>query len=114
MNYFLIKEDDNYADEFDIEGFKIEKSKLSIEDYKKNLLLEVLMERGDYDEDDNEIPGKFPLEFYFGTNEAIEIRDEKDFWRVVSVEPISKAEYDTLKKLFPTSVDYAFGTTAII
>lgn len=101
MKYFLVKENSNYADEFDIKGFKIFKAE-SEEILREEIKNKVL----DGDE--------FPLEKYFGTNEAIEINNEEELWQNISIEPISKDDYILLLMLFPSVDKYSFGLTAIL
>lgn len=97
MKHFLVKESGNWADEFDLAGFMIFK-KESLSDLKKSLI------------DGRE----FPCEIYFGTNEAQEYSNEKEFFADLTIKEITEEEYKFLKKLFPGCDSYAFGTTAIL
>lgn len=109
MKYFLVKESGNYADEFDIEGFKLFESD-SEEDLKKIILNKI---KEDYlDEDDEELI--FPMEFGFGTNEAVEINSESELWDGLNITEISETEYTILLKLFPSVDKYPFGLTGIL
>lgn len=97
MKNFLVKEDGNWADEFDLAGFKILK-KESLSKVKESLI------------DGRE----FPCEIYFGTNEAQEYSSKKEFFADLTIKEITEEEYRLLKKLFPGCDSYAFGTTAIL
>jgi len=107
MKYFLVKENSNWADEFDLEGFKVFKSK-SLDSLKSTLLSQFVAERGKTEED------PFPTECSFGTNEYIEIESEEEFFESLTIIEINEDEYKCLKKLFPHCNDWAFGTTAIL
>lgn len=107
MKYFLVKEDANWADEFDLQGFKVFESD-SEDSLKSELLSEFVADRCDDDED------PFPTECYFGTNEAVVVESEEDFFNALTFVEISNDEYNCLIKLFPRCHDWAFGTTAIL
>jgi hypothetical protein len=98
MKYYLVIESNDYADEFDIEGFKVFKS-----ENEESLEIQLI--------DDQE----FPCEKYFGTNEAIEFETKEDFLESLSIVEITEEELKVLKKLFGKDITkYAFGTTSII
>jgi hypothetical protein len=101
MKHFLVKEDSNYADEFDLQGFKLFEAE-SEEDLKSTILLRVLD------------GGEFPLDKYFGTNEVIEIEDEEALWNMLDITEISKTDYDILLKLFRFINKSPFGLTGIL
>jgi hypothetical protein len=87
----LVKAQFDYADEFDCYEFNVfetqEKFDKWVEDVKSNI--------------DNE-----RTEFYFGTNEYIEIENMEDFHRGIEVQTISEEEYAVFRKYFRGS----FGT----
>ena len=91
--HFLVIENSNYADEFDLQGYRLFKA--NSEEELKELLLE--------DRD-------FPEEFYFGTNECIEIDSEEEFFDCLDIQEISKEQYKVLEKLLGDS----FGITSLI
>ena len=98
MKNYIIKESSNWADEFDIEGFRIF-TNTSEEDIITKL-----------------IHGRtFPCEMYFGTNEAQEFETEGDFLNCLTIEEITTEEKDLLIKIFGENIiHYPFGTTAIL
>lgn len=81
--YVLVTFWDNYADEFDVQGFTICRAK-QWEEYVEDL----------------EDRGQWPQAYYFGTNEGLEWVSFEDYRRNFGVEEITKEEYKTLKKLF--------------
>lgn len=103
MKYFLVKESGNYADEFDIQGFKIFEAE-SEEKVKEQIIS---------DRFDDDIP-EYPLELYFGTNEAVEINSEQELWSMLDITEISKQDYDVLLRLFPSVNKNSFGLTGIL
>ena len=60
MKYFIVQETSDYADEFDIEGFKLYQG-----DSEKEIQLKVLDQFKNY-----EGIIEYPLNLYFGTNEC--------------------------------------------
>ena len=90
MKKYLIKQNCDYADEFDTYRFFIK------EGNSKKEVLESLINK----------KCKFPVERYFGTNEAIEFDSKEEFFNSFEVEEISEYQYDVLKQLF----DGEFGT----
>jgi len=84
VNYYIIKESADYADEFNVEGFGIYESSLNEEE----LLLKIIE--------------NFPYsgEIYFGTNEWIEITNEEELSDAIYIEEISEQEYNTIFKIF--------------
>ncbi len=81
--YLLVKFDGNYADEFDMEGFTV----FSLSEWYWHCW-KIL---GD---------ATFPQECYFGTNEFFEFESAEDYLRNFSLKLITKAEAETLYKLF--------------
>lgn len=97
MKYFLITEYNNWADEFDLEKFTIWKAN-SEEEVKKEIL-------------ENFLDGEeFPKEVYFGTNESIEIEDEKSLFDCLEIIEITKSNADVITRLLGDS----FGLGVII
>jgi len=86
--YYLVEQETNYADEFDLEGFWIQEAE-SEEKLKKELVQNLIGERGD-----------FPMEIYFGSNEAVEFENENDYISTLKISEITKEEYDVVVKLF--------------
>ena len=98
MKHYLIIENSNYADEFDLQGFVIKDAE-SEEALKKQILEGVLEDEGD-----------FPIEKYFGTNEYTEISDENELWSMLSIYEINEKEYKILLKLLGPH----FGITSLL
>lgn len=84
MKYYLYKYSDNYADEFDVAGFCI-----MTEKQKKDSLKELRREYRN--------GGKV----YIGSNEEIEYNSLKEAMNAINISEITKAEYETIKTLFP-------------
>lgn len=91
-NYFLVKFEDNYADEFDVYGFRImnEKQLTKFTNVVRDLK-------------------NFPLEIYFGTNEALIFESQKDVMSGFKMLPITKDEMVSLKRLFPNAEKWGYG-----
>lgn len=83
--------DDNYADEFDISGFRV------FTDPEYMAWMNDLQKK------------QFPIECYFGTNESIEYKNLEAYKNRLTLESISKDEYNILKKLFPCLNHGAYG-----
>ncbi len=93
---FLVKETANWADEFDIEGFKI------MEANNKEELEEKII--------NNKV---FPCELYFGTNEWQDYNSKEQLLRDLEICEISDIEIKVFEKFFG-KLDRAFGVTSII
>lgn len=100
MAYFLIKEDQDYSDEFNLQGFMVIASE-NTDTLKGDLLNNADIE-------------KFPATKYFGSNEMVEVEDEYQFWEALEIQEITEEEFNVLLKLFPKCDSYAFGLTALI
>ena len=88
MKYYLLKYDDNYADEFDISGFRV-------------------YDEPGYDSFKERVKSaKYPQERYFGTNEFVEFDSAKDYLKRIDISEISEIEAKVLMKLFSYG-DYA-------
>jgi len=87
----LIKFSDNYADEFDVDGFRV-------------------MTSEEWEEYQAFVKGiAWPQAFYFGTNEGIEYDTADDLLRNYTVEEISDEQAEFLQaNLIPNS--WAYGT----
>lgn len=96
MKKYIVIESANYADEFDIEGFKIMEAE-SVEEIENTLLGDTV----------------FPCELYFGTNECQEYENKEDFLDAVSITEIPEEDIKILEKYFG-NLTYAFGTTSIL
>ena len=81
----LVRYNDNYADEFDVDGFFA----LSDEDWKA------------YKTKIKKTIGEKTFTFGIGTNESIEYDGAKEYLSNLKPEKITQEEYDTLLKLFP-------------
>lgn len=95
--YVLVKLDACYADEFDVCHAWV----MTREEYNQGVKTskENLDKRGRY------------VEIYFGTNEALNVDDFDDYMRNLSVETISKEDYDAFNRMFGSSFgmcDYYF------
>lgn len=88
MNYYIIKTNANYADEFDIEGFTLKQSELDLKDFKNEYYKNIEEEYGGY-----------PIESYFGTNESIEIDNRKTLEEFVQIKKITEEEYNSINKV---------------
>jgi len=82
MKYYLIQYKYDYADEFDVYGFKVVNEK----------------ELNDINEIIDNI--KYPKEFYFGTNEALVFNNPKEAREGMKIIEIIQSEYDVFKKFF--------------
>lgn len=104
--YYIVKESGNWADEFDIEGFTLEASHETPAAFKKRLVDDFEAERGI-----DGTPGaeEYPVECYFGTNEAIEFNDRAEVEAALDIKELTKAEYDAIKK----HVGESFGMTVV-
>lgn len=97
MSKILVKFSDNYADEFDVDGFMvIDKDQFNKE---VELIKRLFDEYGEH-------------EFYFGTNEALSYDNFNQWFDTFSVTDITDAEADVLNRLFGTywSNQIRFGT----
>ena len=95
MNKYLVIETANWADEFDIQGFKIIEadSIKEVEDKLTNTL-------------------SFPCELGFGTNEDQYYNTKEELLNDIEINLISEEEFKVLDKLF--EIKYSFGVTAIL
>ncbi len=113
MKYYLVTESGNYADEFDIEGFALFKAE-SEQALKDNLWKsissnhEVEERENDYEEDDKHLA--WPMEFYFGTNEAITYNSKEEIFQELVISEITKSQYNIIKDLLGTR----FSTSALL
>lgn len=90
MKNYIVKFDDNYADEFDMEGFRLFKAES--EDAIKDSLVDERV--------------TFPCERYFGTNEAMDYDSKEQYFNAISIVEISEEEFNIISKYFPRG----FGT----
>ena len=100
MKYFIATESGNYADEFDLEKMQLVKAK-SREEALERVFADALAD----DEEE-----EWPKEFYFGTNEAVEYDSKEELFEAISLQELTKQEYDTIEKYLGTS----FGTGGIL
>ncbi len=88
MEYLLVKFNDNYCDEFDVDGFNI-MSEQEFKDYLEEWKKEI--EKNGFDE------------FYFGTNECLTYEGVDEFEKRFTTEPLTEEEALVLKKFFKSS-----------
>lgn len=92
----LVTFDDNYADEFNIYGFKVmyERDFLKMMDRTRDI-----------------IEGNSSTEYYFGTNEYVQYSSFEEYENALTIKEITQDEADTLLKLFgePGRVLVNFG-----
>lgn len=86
--YILVKYSDNYADEFNIEGFWVGTPN-EWEDIK-----DVMKKQN------------FPVEIYFGTNECMEYSNYQNWERQFTISKITDEEYKFLVKTFNINPKY--------
>lgn len=96
MKYFLIEQSCNWADEFDMNGFWLGESE-DEEELIKSILKDFLEEHGD-----------FPVETYFGTNEAMEFENENDYLATLSIREITKNEFNVINNVLGGSYGQVF------
>ena len=87
-DYVLLKWDSNWADEMDVEGFKIV-SKSQFEEWSERM-----KERRGFN-------------ICIGTNEDIEYSNGRELLSEIKVKPISEDEANVIKKFFGTSGGYS-------
>jgi hypothetical protein len=93
LNYYLIKERNNWADEINIEGFVVIETE-DIEQWKEDLISDQLLE---FEQED------FPIEISIGTNESIEFKSKKEVFDTLEITEISMVQYQFFKKHFKRS-----------
>ena len=91
MKYVLVSFSDNWADEFDISGFRIMPKK-EWDDYVTNVKAIKFWPQG----------------MYFGTNEGIEYDNSKDYLNSFDAKSITAAEKATIEKFLGKSI-YGYG-----
>ncbi len=80
MQFKLVKFKSDYADEFDVYGLKV----YNEEEFAK------------FNEDLNKI--KYPVEHYFGTNEAVEFYNKDSLLKKYEISDITEDQYNFVKK----------------
>lgn len=78
--YYLIKYEDNYADEIEIDGH-------------------VVLMQEEYEAFTKAIENIKPFEFCIGTNENIDYQNEKEVKKTITITTITKEELQMLKNL---------------
>lgn len=104
-NYYLVTENNNWADEFDIDGGKLITSSLETEKEVLDNIIDDTLRNYGYSKTE-----PFCFEIYFGSNEAIEFSSVKEMEDSLHVYKLTKEEYDIIKKFIGTS----YGLTAIL
>lgn len=91
--FHLVKYNDNWADEMDLDGFR-------------------LMERNEYREFVKGIKAikRFPLEIYIGTNQEVTYESVEDIIKALKFETVTKDEFALLTTLFPQAAKWGYGT----
>lgn len=87
MHYVLVKFYECWADEFDVQGFDV-MTQEEWKDYKA--VLETYFNKNTC------------MEYYFGTNEALEWNELKWMLDCYKTDPLTLGEASTLKLLFPS------------
>jgi hypothetical protein len=93
MKKYLVIENSNYADEFDLQGYKIIEAE-SEQDLKNKILKDK----------------EFPCEFHFGTNEATKFETEEELFEALTIKELTDIEAITLIDI----LGKRFGITSII
>jgi hypothetical protein len=90
--FHLVKYNDNWADEMDLDGFR-------------------LMERIEYKEFVKDIKAikSFPLEVYFGTNQFVIFESVEDIMKSLKFETVTEDEFALLTALFPQAARWGYG-----
>lgn len=107
MKYYLLNFTDNYADEFDVYGFKV----LTEEEYKKGKIDSEEAFRLRMEDTRANHRGDKSVQISFGTNEWVEYYRFEDYLKSFKVTEISEDEYNVLAKLFGkygNKVSYGF------
>lgn len=104
MNHYIAIEDSNWADEFDLQGMSLHKSDKKIREFKKEFFDNIEKERRDDEK------GIYPISFYFGTNEEVEIESREELEEAITFKTIKEEEYKIIKKVLGNN----FGLSAII
>lgn len=95
MNYYIVKTDVDYADEFNAQGFELFKSELDQKSFKKQYFHNIETFDGFRDEDED----IYPINGYFGTNEKIIFKNRKELEEGITVKQITEEEYNVIKKV---------------
>jgi len=82
VKYYFVKLEKDWADEFDVKSLSV----ISEKDWKQ------------FQEDINKYDG-YPIECYFGTNEALLFESEQDIMHSLSPVEVSESEAELLKKV---------------
>lgn len=115
----LVRFDDNWADEIDVEGFAIYKTREEYDEAMEDFLCEKLEvekeelrahlekvenEDDESEDDDDDFDESFCI--YVGSNEDIEYYSISDFKNNFSIDEITDEEYETIAKL----IGYRYGS----
>lgn len=102
INHYLVIEDTNWADEMDIQGFQLVKSKKDVKNLKEEILDKIEASGGE----DSDV---YPLTTYIGSNQELECESRSELSRTIKVKPITPEEYNSIKKVFGTTSFGNFG-----
>src|SRR5690349_8465220 len=111
MQYFLVTENGDWADEISYQGYQLYKTTggtISAKDFLKGIIDDI--EKEHLDEDDLLEESPYPFTKYIGSNEDVEFESRDDIKRDLTIKEISKSEYNTLSKLLGES----YGVTALL
>lgn len=90
--YYLVKFADNWADEMDLDGFRIMNDK-QLDEFTKGI---------------RNIKN-FPLEIYFGTNEYIPYENQEQIMRTIKIQPLTAGEKALFDRSFPQAAKWGYG-----
>lgn len=100
----LVKFDDNWADEMDMDGFKLFNSK---EEWEKLIEDFVAQHKDDHDcEEDEDLPS---ICISFGTNEDNEYDTMEELLRNFELVEVTDEEAAALEHIFPECVSHGYG-----
>lgn len=101
--YKLVKYEDNYADEFDIVGFKI----MTEQEYFE---WRDMVEKSFLFDEDNQVRDTTDREFYFGTNEFVTYQNANQYFDQLEVIDLANHEAAALLSMFAKEIQYGYGT----
>lgn len=96
--FYYIQTSDNYADEFDVDGFCVltEKDYLECKARTEKALEEHFKVSADKK---NRYGRGGEYEYYFGTNEQLLWSSASEYWSVIKVKEIQEDQYKTIKEV---------------
>ncbi len=91
-DFWLVKYKDNWADEMDLDGFRV-MDKKELDEFVKNI----------------GALKNFPFEVYFGTNQGVEFESVKDIMKAFKFVPLTTFDMQCLKQFFPEAARWGYG-----